>query len=269
MGDIDFLYNINHIDLPVDVSVRNFVYRIWVSDWEKSAPKEVSYFYTADSYCKLIFAFIKQKNGKCDFLSASIIGPTINFSHHRTNHSLTFIGVTLHPYSIPLLSGFDTRDLKDTSINLLDALGYDSNRLADQLQAATDTIQRVNIISDFLRQWFAGIKMGNEHNSIKHVAQNIYKTRGSVNINQLANDVGFSTKQFERRFSAIMGLNPKSYARVVRFESFITEFADHSSLTDTAYDLGYFDQAHFIHDVKNFTGMNPRKYLSVFNLGSL
>ncbi len=56
----------------------------------------------------------------------------------------------------------------------------------------------------------------------------------------------FLKKQFNRRFKQYSGFNPKTYSRVIRFETIIRQHPTISSLTEIAYENGYFDQAHLI-----------------------
>lgn len=74
--------------------------------------------------------------------------------------------------------------------------------------------------------------------------------------------VGLSAKRFIERFKAEVGMTPKRYCRVRRFQRALTE-ADHCNQVDwtsVALDCGYFDQAHFIHDFRAFAGITPTAY---------
>jgi AraC-like DNA-binding protein len=74
--------------------------------------------------------------------------------------------------------------------------------------------------------------------------------------------VGLSAKRFIERFKAEDGIKPKRYCRVHRFQRAITEM-DRSRQVDwtsVALDCGYFDQAHFIRDFREFSGITPTAY---------
>ena len=71
-------------------------------------------------------------------------------------------------------------------------------------------------------------------------------------------------RQFERRFIQQVGMRPKLFARIARFEAalegkarFVTR-----SWTDVAHDFGYYDQMHMIHDFAEFTGGTPTETLT-------
>jgi methylphosphotriester-DNA--protein-cysteine methyltransferase len=72
-----------------------------------------------------------------------------------------------------------------------------------------------------------------------------------------------STRQFERRFTREIGLPPKLYARIARFESALESKAlsTADTWTNVANRLGYFDQMHMIKDFKEFSGDVPTSLL--------
>lgn len=74
--------------------------------------------------------------------------------------------------------------------------------------------------------------------------------------------LGLSARCFIQKFSARVGLTPKKYARVQRFQRVLTvlENAATVSWTDVAHASGYYDQAHFTHDFRAFAGMTPSEY---------
>lgn len=77
----------------------------------------------------------------------------------------------------------------------------------------------------------------------------------------VARAVGMSERQLERRFRARVGVTPKHYARLRRFERAVTLARQSPSLTAAAIDAGYYDQAHFIRDFRTFVGEAPGAFL--------
>jgi transcriptional regulator GlxA family with amidase domain len=82
-----------------------------------------------------------------------------------------------------------------------------------------------------------------------------------VDVNALAGKCFLSRRQFERNFKACSGFSPKLYTRIIRFQAAAKEYGmQYQSLTDIAYRCGYYDQSHFIHDFKEFSGFHPKEY---------
>jgi AraC-like DNA-binding protein len=76
--------------------------------------------------------------------------------------------------------------------------------------------------------------------------------------------IGLSAMRFIERFKAEVGMTPKRYCRIRRFQRALT-LANRGSQVDwtrVALDCGYFDQAHFIHDFRSFAGLTPTGYQS-------
>jgi AraC-like DNA-binding protein len=74
--------------------------------------------------------------------------------------------------------------------------------------------------------------------------------------------VGMSAKRFIERFKTDIGMTPKRYCRVRRFQRALAAAHRPAGVdwTQVALDCGYFDQAHFIHDFKSFAGVTPTGY---------
>ncbi|MGC4054112.1 MAG: helix-turn-helix domain-containing protein [Paludibaculum sp.] len=83
-------------------------------------------------------------------------------------------------------------------------------------------------------------------------------------IGALAAQTGLSPKRFIERFKAAVGLSPKHYCRILRFQGALAlaEQGRRVEWTRIALDCGYFDQAHFIHDFRSFAGITPTGYQS-------
>lgn len=78
----------------------------------------------------------------------------------------------------------------------------------------------------------------------------------------LAAGLGLSARQLERRFRAHVGLPPKAFARVARFDRAVRRLGDGTPLALLALDCGYADQAHFSHEFRSLAGMAPRAYVA-------
>lgn len=78
-----------------------------------------------------------------------------------------------------------------------------------------------------------------------------------------------SKKQFERLFHSFVGINPKEYTRIVRFQKALAQMQHQAgkeiNQAQIAYASGYADQSHFIRDFKKFCGYTPMSLLKVSN----
>jgi AraC-like DNA-binding protein len=86
---------------------------------------------------------------------------------------------------------------------------------------------------------------------------------GRLGIPALAERAGLSMRQFERRFIQQVGMRPKLFARIARFEAVLETKARSAtkSWTDVAHEFGYYDQMHMVHDFGEFTDKTPTETL--------
>ena len=97
---------------------------------------------------------------------------------------------------------------------------------------------------------------------INHAINTISQTRGKITIENLASETCLSRKQFERKFSELIGITPKQYLKTIRlqYSLYLKSRNDKLNITDIAYEVGYYDQAHFINEFKMQTGFTPKQY---------
>ena len=79
-------------------------------------------------------------------------------------------------------------------------------------------------------------------------------------------------RTLERKFAKQVGTSPKQLCRAIRLQKTLKTMLDgNKSLTDVGYESEYYDQAHFIKDFKDFTGVSPKQFYTDknFTLSSL
>jgi methylphosphotriester-DNA--protein-cysteine methyltransferase len=83
-------------------------------------------------------------------------------------------------------------------------------------------------------------------------------------VSAVVEDIGLSQRRFIQLFSEEVGLTPKLFCRIQRFQEVLCLLEKGAPLhwTELALACGYFDQAHFIHDFQAFSGLNPTAYLA-------
>jgi AraC-like DNA-binding protein len=89
----------------------------------------------------------------------------------------------------------------------------------------------------------------------------IFEQNGLVDIGTIAQKINCTTRHLEREFKKAVGLAPKLFSRIIRF-NYIFQLMkeDNASWISIALDSGHFDQAHFIKNFKEFTGEEPSRY---------
>lgn len=93
----------------------------------------------------------------------------------------------------------------------------------------------------------------------------ILQSPHQLSINHLAEKIGFSQKHLIQIFKAHVGVTPKSFLKIIRFQKAIQQIETQkpTNWSTVALESGYYDQAHFINDFKEFSGFTPTQFLSL------
>ncbi len=243
-------------------SLKHYVKTFWVL--ESNEP--FLYHAMADGLPELIFQYSGTANkitlnGNIALPLSYVYGQSDLFKQQVTSANCGIFGVYLYPFVIPELFGLPANELNNQIVDLSLLPGNDGNELADKMMTACSDEMRVNIISEFIEERILRSKI-NDRVVPLSISQIIH-AKGKTDIKLMAQQFNISTRQFERKFIARSGFSPKLFSRITRFQSALNEYANqHKSLTEVAYDCGYYDQSHFIRDFKEFSGLHPKLYFS-------
>lgn len=193
--------------------------------------------------------------------TAGLHGPSQNYRRFTINESFGIFGAYLYPFAIPHLFSIPTSELSDQMPDLASLFSADGKELEEKIMLAASNRQRVSILSSYLEKKL--LKSNFRHPAFFSVISNIIHSKGLMPVDELAKRSFLSTRQFERNFKNFSGFSPKLYSRIIRFQSATQQYGTcFKTLTDIAYDCGYYDQSHFIHDFKQFSGYHPKQYFS-------
>lgn len=136
----------------------------------------------------------------------------------------------------------------------------DGTLLEKHVINANNNEERIKLIESFLLSKLV------ESNAIDAITRScveaIFQSQGQIGVVELAGKMNINRRNMERKFTTMIGMSPKQLARVARLQSTLKmlEQKKFTSLTSLAYENGYYDQAHFIKDFKEFTGMSPKSF---------
>ncbi|REB76108.1 AraC family transcriptional regulator [Cutibacterium acnes] len=95
---------------------------------------------------------------------------------------------------------------------------------------------------------------------ISWVINQIIATHGTMRINELAQDVVLSRRQFGRKFTERIGVSPKAFSQIVQFQYALELANTTNKLVDIAFEAGYTDQSHFIKEFRKHTASIPSDF---------
>jgi AraC-like DNA-binding protein len=100
---------------------------------------------------------------------------------------------------------------------------------------------------------------------VQKISAYIVERRGQVRVDDLAFEAAMSSRQLRRLFLEEMGLTPKHFCRVIRFRHSLPRLhgTRRGDWTKVALDCGYYDQAHFINEFREFSGYTPGEFAAL------
>jgi AraC-like DNA-binding protein len=141
--------------------------------------------------------------------------------------------------------------------------GLEFGYLRERLLATKDVDLRFAIVEEFLLKKFGA---GLDLNPCVAFAVNEMLVRPDrLSIARMNDKIGYSQKHFTEIFRRSVGVTPKSYLKIMRFQKAVRTI-DGASRPDwgsIALDCGFYDQAHFINDFKHFSGFTPDEYARI------
>ncbi|MBE8719159.1 helix-turn-helix transcriptional regulator [Sphingobacterium pedocola] len=112
---------------------------------------------------------------------------------------------------------------------------------------------------DYLNRFLSDrIKMKNS--PLQSVIQDIHSTNGQISIYELSKRNFTTVRQLERNFKKFVGLSPKEYSNIIRFQNalnIIKNSDENRSFLDIAFECGYYDHSHLTNEIKRNTGLSP------------
>ncbi len=171
-------------------------------------------------------------------------------------------GAAAHFFDVPLT------ELTDRHAGLGELWGRGcAERIADGLW--TDALpdrQRLDLLQDQLLARLPAHRPGRAHTLVAGAVAAIEGSGGLLRIADLAATLGVSRQHLAATFGARVGLAPKMFARVCRFQRAAERLkalpASEPDWARLALEHGYFDQSHLIHDFREFAATSPDAFLA-------
>ena len=242
----DFIYILPHPEL-----------RSWISNYTITFPNKniISDNYTVIPHGSATLVFSCNNKGIHSELFGTMTKPVI-VGKKANLCNIIFI-VEFQPAGLSVLTGIKQKELID-KIVLFETINLELNRLiVETLKTSGSIDELINNVNELflLNQ---NNKCPNELKfSIKKIIDNI----GNITVKELANEVFYSERQLNRIYEQYLGMNIKSFSRLVRVNKAIKlMYNPNNNVTDVCNLSGFYDLPHFIHDFKSVCGLTPQEY---------
>ena len=252
----------------------DFVCLFWHVEWELEQQSSHIQKNIPDPCVHLCFETVF--NGETKQTQSRIIGPVSTCFERTLSSKGEIFAIKFHPAAFKLLIKQPVSELKDQSFEAMAFFtqANDSTQIKNYLRDMADTsnIQdKINLSEGICLSLLAGVdnaliaKVALANRIVAEINHN-----SSINtVQQICDSFSISLRQLQRLFNDFIGLSPKWVIRKFRVQDFLARANESASIenkttdwADLANELGYYDQAHFIKDIKSMIGQTPQQYFS-------
>ncbi len=207
---------------------------------------------------------VKYRDGSATKKSTAVvvIGPqTCRRLDLELYGSLESFNIMFQPDGLARLFSVPMTELADADYDGPSVLGGFISEVHQRVGECGSVEECVRIVDALLLRHACGAA---SCDGITAAANQMLVSAGQVSIARLADAAGLGMRQFERRFVQRIGIRPKLFARIARFEAALDGKARFTarSWSQVAQQFGYYDQMHMIHDFAEFTGETPTQTLT-------
>jgi len=194
------------------------------------------------------------------FSGAMVSGCYSKYFVIDTRAHASLLGVHFKPGGARAILGLPLSELADRHVDLEVLWGPRARELRERLGNAARIEARFQIIESELRKRLPRDSQLGAHPAVTIALHHLANERHPVG--EIARELGLTGRRFIELFGAEVGMTPKLYGRVQRFQSALRHSRRAGpQWTELALDAGYYDQSHLIRDFVSFSGFSPSELL--------
>ncbi len=195
---------------------------------------------------------------------AFITGQVTKPYYLRYMPGVRLIGFGFYPHTAHRFCGFPAAEFTDQLIPL--ELVHPSiavKAVINQLDETSDLFSKLVLLQAFVLQSIRKHEMPlPQMHYTQEMVKSILSQQGQIDLAEFSQQHRISKRYIQRLFKDYVGVSPLHFTKIVRFLNGISRLQQQpESLSFLSYELGYYDQAHFIRDFKRFAGLSPTAYL--------
>lgn len=244
--------NLVYQELYPEMRLQKYIYCYWQFKTSKPLTKGFDHIIVADGCIDIFFELGGQQD-------SFVMGFCEKFTEFSLSQSFNYVGVRFLPTMFSQIFKINAKEITNTFENLADVVPSTSSFIKEHIAPQ----HNLSEIKDMFDKYF--LKLINESKfdwdrRIYESVEIILKNYGVVDIQKDLN-TGISQRQLRRLFEFYIGDTPKAFSQVVRFQNIIKAKASNQNPKQNKqfFDLGYYDQSHFIKEFKKLHGVTPNK----------
>lgn len=244
--------NVTYFEFLPNLKLQPFIYCYWELKTSKPLINPFTYKVVADG-CIDIFFELNNSNENY------VMGFCKKYTEFSLNNSFHYIGVRFLPTMFSQIFNINASELSNRFENLKMVIPETASFIANHFQPQQNPEQIKALFDNYFLQLIAKTRFNNDSRLYESI-HIILKNFGVVNIETDLN-TGISPRQLRRLFQFYIGDTAKTFSKVVRFQNILRAKPSTQSLRENKlfFDVGYYDQAHFINEFRNFYGVTPTR----------
>ena len=165
--------------------------------------------------------------------------------------------VQLAPYAIPFVLGLPSSELSNEVWPIAELNASLARQLEELIESDVSSEDVLRASEHLLAQHYHQPMVQNSR--VAGVCRAVIASKGEISVKSLAEGINLSTRRLQQLFKAQIGLCPKVYSRIIKMQYHTFQLLNGTAI-DTIVPDGYYDQSHFIHELKRQTGMLPGQF---------
>ncbi len=232
--------------------LEDFIYCYWELKTNEPLSEQFHYKVVADGCIDIFFELDNPAENY-------VMGFCKKYTEFALGNKFHYAGVRFLPTMFPQLFQTDASELSNRAESLRNVVPATALFIEQNFQADFTPDRIRQVFDRYFLKHLARTTFNNDprlYNAISHILKNF----GVVDIGRDL-DTGISARQLRRLFEYYVGDTPKTFSKVVRFQNILRAKPSGQSLRENKlfFDSGYYDQAHFIKEFRNFYGVTPAR----------
>ncbi len=196
---------------------------------------------------------------------ALVVGPRSVYEIVDTSDMADLIGILFAPGGFGVFSGDATDLFTNRTVDLETVWGLRTRALRDRLRELHSPASKLSCLEHFLAEWIATrlTRRGPcRLPEIDFAIRAFDHAAGLATVRDVAKQTGWSERRFSQMFREQVGLTPKTWVRVQRFQTALRQLHAGGDVrwAQLALDCGYYDQSHFANEFRAFSGIDATTY---------
>lgn len=254
-------------DFLPDLPLRTFVrcYRIVHLRFDSHDPPPFKPYTPRPEQCLAFYPYDRERvdftttNRSITNIPVALIGQALAVTNRHIHGHFMVVQILFQPGGLYRLTGMPSHEINDHYIEADSVFSKEIHFVNEAFFHARSYLEIVQIANAFIERL---IRRGAKDEHPVDTVSQLLLSNPSISLNDLSKKSFLSPKQFERKFRERTGVNPKLFARLVRFDRAFREknLRPGQDWQTIAFDCNYHDYQHLVRDYRDFTGLRPTEF---------